>query len=534
MKKRMKGQTIIFACGLLMLTWSLDTPAFGTGDFTRSARSAADYFSDSADEDDGEDTSGYGPGVTAAVVEESLEAAGPKVHDITMSERYHEEFGLYEESLNNQYFLYSNVANGGITDKPVYVDIPADLLFTMEKDGNPIPYISKQRVADKGTYVLRITAVYDKNVPLAEQEEYRTVFRFRIDDKIPETAAEGGGAGNGLAAASDFLNQRDTAESSAGEIVTPEETIVQGEETEAEESGILSEESGEAGIGAAGESEAGDQKETDESEDRDNADEAVEASANDTKALKTQTYDKTKNMYQIVFLNGFTFQSNVPENMITSSRVRLILEEDSEYQLYRGEEELEWDVNQELTEFGQYRLVSGDEEFRFEISNTYINWDEYQAPVGTEITEVTFKEEKLSLTDRHSFVMKEDGKYTIALMGDGGERYTVTLNRDTDAPKFTVQVERQRAAITYLADDMASITLKKNGEEPKAFISTAVTVPGKYVLTVTDRAGNSSSEEFTLRYHLNMYAVTAILIIAAGIAGGVVFLLRKKRNLGVR
>lgn len=545
-KKKRNG--LLFLCSFLVC--GLMTPVYGARDSAAAERSAADYFSEVELEKDeneaafrGTEDANRGPGITAAVsvADETLGETGPKIHDITLGEKYHEEFGLYEQSLNNQYFLYSNVGNGGITDQPVYVDIPADLIFTMEKDGTPIPYASKQRVGEKGTYVLRITAVYDKSVPLSEQEEYRTVFRFRIDDKAPAATAEAAGRGNGAglfgeAGLSGQPGMSEAAGTESGDIQagTGEGAGTAGEEVivgpNGETAGTEKEEetSGKEPGTSAGETEPGNAGETA------NPDEAAGEVEAGSKNIRMQTYDKEKNAYRVVFSNGFTFLSKVPENMITSSAVQLILEEDSDCKLYLGEEEIPWETDIKLTEFGQYRLVSGDEEFGFEITNTYVNRDEFSAPVGTKITGAEFQNEKVSLTNGRSFAMKEDGKYTFSLTGEGGERYNVVLNRDTAAPEFTVKVERQQAVITYLANDMAAITLQKKGEEPKAFSSTMITAPGKYTLTVTDRAGNATSQEFTLKYHLNTYAVTAIVMILAGIIGGVVFLTRKKRNLGVR
>ena len=38
-------------------------------------------------------------------------SAGPRVEDVSLSEEYHEDFGVYEEALGDRYFLYSNVGN---------------------------------------------------------------------------------------------------------------------------------------------------------------------------------------------------------------------------------------------------------------------------------------------------------------------------------------------------------------------------------------------------------------------------------------
>ena len=130
--------------------------------------------------------------------------------------------------------------------------------------------------------------------------------------------------------------------------------------------------------------------------------------------------------------------------------------------------------------------------------------------------------------------MTEDGVYTVTLSGDGGERFTVVLERDTEAPEVSIDLQRQQAEITYQAPDIAEITLAKNGKAPETFRGTVITSPGRYTLTVTDRAGNTTVKEFKLRFHLNFYALAAILLIVAGSAAVIVMLVRKKKNLNVR
>lgn len=97
-----------------------------------------------------------------------------------------------------------------------------------------------------------------------------------------------------------------------------------------------------------------------------------------------------------------------------------------------------------------------------------------------------------------------------------------------------VEIEGQTARITYSSTDLASVTLAKNGGEPREFNGFTITETGSYVLAVTDRAGNQTLKEFSLRYKVNMYGVIAIAAIVISIAAGAVMLVRKKRNLTVR
>ena len=114
-----------------------------------------------------------GPGAAQTALEEDSALAGPRIHEVSMGEKYHSDYDLYEHSIDGRYFIYSNVSNGGITDRPVYVEIPVDVFCTAEKDGVPMNYTSGQLLSDRGTYVMRLTAVHDKNVPLSQQEQNR-------------------------------------------------------------------------------------------------------------------------------------------------------------------------------------------------------------------------------------------------------------------------------------------------------------------------------------------------------------------------
>lgn len=474
-------------------------------------------------QDTGEENYSSGPGVRPAAAEEAETVSGPKVRDVTMSESYHEEFQLYEQSINGQYFLYSNVANGGLTDEPVFVDIPANLVYAVEKDGVPISYTSRQKLNEKGTYVMRFTAVYDDTVPLAEQEEYRAVFRFRIDEKPAQTNA----ADDRFSGVSGVFESGNVGGGTPGQDGTPD----QGE----------SEMPGQDAYETSGEAEA-DSTETTEDPEAVEAGAQVELPDSSTEASepevpegkRRQVYQADDGMYEVVLENGFTFRSGVPEFMITTQPVKLELEEGGDCKIYRGEEEIETEGVKALDLYGTYRLVSGEYEFAFEISNGYTNQDAFRSPVGTKITEARFQDEVMEVTDSSLLPMEEDGKYAITMAGDGGERLTVILTRDTVAPEVSVNLQRQQAEISYLAQDIAEITLSKDGKAPEAFRGTIITSPGRYVLTVTDRAGNATESEFRLRFHLNFYALAAILLVIAGIAAVVVLLFRKKKNLTVR
>ena len=97
-----------------------------------------------------------------------------------------------------------------------------------------------------------------------------------------------------------------------------------------------------------------------------------------------------------------------------------------------------------------------------------------------------------------------------------------------------VHVKGGKADIQYLSDDITDIILEKDGEIQEGFSGYIVNSPGAYKLMVSDAAGNVSSSEFTLKYHVNVYGIVAFVLGALLIAGGIVFVIHIKKNVKVR
>lgn len=114
----------------------------------------------------------------------------PSKKIVSLSEQYYDDYEMYEEGIDGLFYFYTNIGNGQITDQSVYIDFPANLTYTAELDGETITYISKQPMVQKGTYVFRITAVYQSGESLSQQTEYQTTFRFRIQDKPVQKKTE--------------------------------------------------------------------------------------------------------------------------------------------------------------------------------------------------------------------------------------------------------------------------------------------------------------------------------------------------------
>ena len=84
------------------------------------------------------------------------EAKGPQVSEITLGELYHEDYRVYEETLNEDYTIFTNVRNGTITNRPVMIDIPKGVGYSMKKNGEDFSYEPEDLIEEEGSYVLSL------------------------------------------------------------------------------------------------------------------------------------------------------------------------------------------------------------------------------------------------------------------------------------------------------------------------------------------------------------------------------------------
>lgn len=463
----------------------------------------------SSNKEDLEDSKS-GPGMVNTELQETADPgfSGPSVNKVDLKESYHELYNLYEESIAGMFFLYSNVGNGSVTHESVTIDIPANVLYTVEKDGLPYEYVSKGYISQKGTYVIRLTACENPDMPMSEQIEYQSVFRFRIADPPPTEAAEE------VQKAAEEVPQL-SSESIWGSDEKETEPQPKEEETEA----------------VAADAEV---KET----------EAVSEEPIGTGAMtlegfelnRSYTYVPEQGVYQTTLENGLVVTSNVPEGYIGSASVELSIDENALAQavLYKNDAAVEFINGSSIAEAGSYRLDAAGSSFHFTVAEYVNSMDYYPAPAGMKFTEVRVGDQLLNLKNDQMLEMTEEGIYAIQMSGENGDILNVALVKDYTAPEASVNVGGGAASIQYLSDDIAGVRLFKDKKLVEGFAGTSISEPGKYYLELTDGAGNVSSYNFTVKYQINMYGILAVVLMIGVIAGGVAFVMHTKKNMKIR
>ncbi len=497
----------------------------------------------------------------------------PLVNQVTLKEQYNEDYRVYEESMADVFFFYSNVGNGGITHESVFLDIPQNLSYTIEMNGVPWDYIPGQPISDYGTYVVRLTGIEDENVPLYEQKEYQAVFRFRIQQKPPKETEESrevaveAGAPAGMEWQSYTYDGRPLEEESEeGQDVFRVSGAANGQSEEVKEEsgeslednmaasgsreGLEENEEGLAGNeeGLAGNEESlgneelaegaqdGNDSQEGRNEESGEGGKAEPGSINNGFISRTQDYDAASKRYHVTFSDGLELVSNVPEGYIGPDAVEVSVSPAGRESLvlYRDDEPIDYVHGDSFTEPGHYRLEVNGQPWSCTIASYLKEASVFAAPAGLRFTSAVLNGEPLELSSDRYVWLEEDGAYQFVLEGENGAVLHTGLAKDSEPPQVEVKLKGGNATIQYLSDDIEEILLERDGEAVEGFSGYSVSQPGSYRLVVRDKAGNEAEAKFSLSYRVNRYGIIAVVLLILLAAGGVAFVVHTKRSVRIR
>ena len=437
---------------------------------------------------------------------------GPTVTEITLRENRYEDYGVYSEAMSDSLFIYSSVANNGITDQPVVLEFPAQMICTAEKDGVPFTYTSGTSVSEYGTYVMKFLVVTNPSAPVISQNVLRSVFTFRIRKKTAEAAAAAEGD-----RISDFLPgilQQSGPETGPLETLPAETESVPAELEET----------------LPAETEAVETKP------------AVPEAQND---FYLQEYDKETGLYRISLPDGRSFTSTVLNGFLSPYAVDLnpsgLGSLDGIRLLENGEEQ---PVKEQMSfnYAGSYTLLiptdNGTAPFSVRVPGEKTrNLGRYTVPDGVKVLSMTKNGRNVpGANTADTLDFSEDAVYALNLEDMAGSKYDVAFEVDSQPPQFTMAVGKGTANITYLSDDVAVVALKRSDGSTfryEAPIST-VNEPGNYRITVMDEAGNRSTDTFTIKKQVNPATPIAVILLLGLIGGGIWYFRRTRMNTSVR
>ncbi len=461
-------------------------------------------YSDTGDSSDEEGDTGEAYGTPPEYVPAAMPEGDVGSYAVqgVLYESYNAQYDLYEESLNDLFFFYCNVSNGGFAVTPVYFDIPSNLSYTLEQGGIQIPYTAGQEIDEVGNYVLRISGNYEGTV-------YQGTFRFTLREEIVE-----------------------------------EETVPLSEDMTIDPSEEISQERLDAITEAAGAEAAGQQQSI------------PTAGTGTAEAVlgMVQEFHTDTGTYCYTLKSGTVIDANVPNGAVVNDDVSVQMPDSVTASVFRNGEPYEISGTN-FSEEGTYRVVFQESTLAF--ATSYMSEREYpmlifrivknpvsamgiyNAPLHTGIIQAAYEGETVYGDDAGDgdealplayFRMEEDGRYSFIMRDEAsGYTYSLELVRDTQAPQFDISIKNGRADIVYLSSDIDSYELSVDGMPQTEFSPTRMEGRGRYELSVIDIAGNEASADFVLTDAVNYASLIAVAILLA-MALGAYIVMRKIRG----
>lgn len=437
-----------------------------------------------------------------------------------LSERYIQEYGLYEESMNDQFFFYVNVSNGGFTSDPVSFDIPANLSGVFERNGAPYTYTGS--ISQLGNYVIRFYGTVG-------DETYTSTFRFSIREAVEEPESESEPETQGI-----------------GDFEDIDEEDITMEDLENLDDEDISDEDIANMIESAGEELAEEEGYYEEADDY---------------SLYGYSYEYHDGKYAITLATGDVAYCNVPLGAIVNEGVTIDVPENMQLIIYKDGIELT-DVNAAdytytIADDGFYKVEfnvdsidylnaypeeSGKPFIAFRIINSpTADIDYINAPLNCKIVKAGSKTFNILNDDGGKelyldyYQMLEDNTYSFEMEDQiSGKHYNVVIQRDTTAPEVYVTIEKGKAITTFKSSDTAAIELYKDGEKQVDTAVSKIAGRGVYKLIVTDKAGNVSELNFELKSYINAGTIIFAVMLAVMIAVGFCFVKLQKNRMRVR
>ena len=269
----------------------------------------------------------------------------------------------------------------------------------------------------------------------------------------------------------------------------------------------------------------------------------------DSDAARTVTvsegvsYDTGSRMFRFsIPENGDHVYASVSDKMITAQPVSLKIDPGVTVQVYNdGEAMDDLDISY-ITQPGNYsvtQLTNGEIEnqiFSFMIVPKVTGAvSSYKLPAGFTLKEIAFNGETKPLSGTDTVDMTKDGDYTVTYSCKAtGIDYGLKLTVDHTPPSVTVKGLKDgkaRSAVTVSGFERSDdVAVKHNGEELDLPEDGVLKMPGRYEVTVTDVAGNSVTETFTIRMYLNAQGVWFALLLFAVIAAAAVYMYLSRKK----
>lgn len=250
-------------------------------------------------------------------------------------------------------------------------------------------------------------------------------------------------------------------------------------------------------------------------------------------------YDKLSRRYRYA-VGDSAVEMNLPNGIITTSAVSVIVPTGMKAKFYRDGTELTEFDPKSITEAGKYVAYFGNADeltLKFTIVKQLTGAiSSYQMPSGFRVTSVTLDGEAVPF-DSYYVDLTEEGSYEIRCScAATGVTHGLNVRIDHTPPTLKLEAVKDGYAdgpvdISDLEKDASiSITL-----DDKAISRTkTLTKSGTYRLQLRDKAGNYNEYNFAIRIYFDSNSIMFLVIVALAAAALAGYLIYSRKHLRIR
>ena len=259
------------------------------------------------------------------------------------------------------------------------------------------------------------------------------------------------------------------------------------------------------------------------------------------------SYDRKSHMFVYSVPNtDYVISCSVASGMVTTETVSLSVPSDLTATLYKNGESVDKTDLTKIKDEGAYSLVlSGNDSKSQFLTFTIVpsktgTLSVFQVPSGFSLVNVMIDDEKQTYSVGANIVdMKKEGKYVIDYRCTSIEvNFNLSVTIDHTPPEVTFEGIKNGIAKNPVSikgvEKSDTVKVLRDGEKINLSKDLVIRSPGKYVVTVTDDAGNSVSEKFEIKFYLNEQGWFFGVLILTIIVLAVVYMIMSRKKLRVR
>lgn len=265
------------------------------------------------------------------------------------------------------------------------------------------------------------------------------------------------------------------------------------------------------------------------------------------------SFDKTNDRYVFTVDGEEVFYTNVPKNAYVTEPVE-IEAKTAVAMVYCGEESYILPKDGIISEPGEYKVefvcsnpedaenivlsVSGvySTYFSFRILPELVNdLGAFTVPENCYVDSVNFNGQDINLANDCSVMLSKDGEYRIVYCDRlaANKSFTLKFVRDTVAPMLIFDKtfeSKMYGPVKYTpSEEDASVKCFFDGNLVTDKID-EITIPGRYSVTVSDKAGNSRNYEFIIIKEYKFFSGGMIFILVGAVLLFLGFVIYIRRN----